>query len=173
MELSMSTQRIDVTNLEAWGKLVKSWATGRDYVRALPAGKVLPDEPAAGAAVAFPKPTSFKELVQVCIANNVGMYLVATATEPKKFCDGTESIGLALVQGAANTFVLRLPAKDNVHAAESALLGGAGVAPLNYALPDFYAAAFGVPNILPAMEPAAKMKFHALRVGEYTMNSCA
>jgi len=169
----MSTPRINVDNSAAWGKLVKSWATGRDYVTFVAtAAKPVPDEPAAGAPVPFPKPGSFKAMVTVCRANNVGLHFVATATTPKTPCTGDEPIGFVLLQGTSDISILRLPAKEKVHESESAMMGPGG---MTYPLPAFYNDAFGDgthPGAVRAMTLVEQMEFHAKRVGEYTINTC-
>ena len=51
-----------------------------------------------------------------------------------------------------------------------------GQAPLDYTLPSFYGVAFGTPAApLPMRQlgKTEKMEFHAQRVGEYTINTCA
>jgi hypothetical protein len=171
-----NTPRIGVDNHAAWGRLVKSWATGRDYVTFVPtATKFVPDEPAAGAPVPFPKPTSFKDMVTRCLAHNVGIHFVATATTQKVFCTGNESIGFVLLQGSPEISILRLPPKEKLHESEASLLGGGGVAGMNYTLPHFYEEAFGdgtATGQMHSMTERQKMEFHAQRIGEYTLNVC-
>jgi hypothetical protein len=172
----MSTPRINVDNHAAWGKLVKSWATGRNYVAFVPtATKHVPDEPTAGAPVAFPKPSSYAEMVKVCLAHQVGMHFVATATSPKTYCTGTEAMGFVLLQGTPEVSILRLPSKEMIHRSEGALLGENGSAGMNYTVPAFYGEAFGDgthPATMHAMTADGKMEFHAKRIGEYTINTC-
>ena len=173
----MSTPRINVDNHVMWGRLVKSWATGRDYVNHTPTDTdPVPSDPAAGQPVPFPKPTSFKDLVITCKDNHVGLHFVATSSSPKTYCTGDESIGFVLLQGTSEISILRLPAKEKIHESETALLGTGGQAPLDYTLPMFYGAAFGTasaPLPMRQLGPAEKMEFHAQRVGEYTINTCA
>jgi hypothetical protein len=167
----MSTPRINVDNHEMWGRLVKSWATGRNYVNHnLTDANPVPAEPAAGQPVPFPKPTSFKDLVTACMSNHVGLHFVATAGSPKTYCTGNEPVGFILLQGTSEISILRLPAKEKVHESEDALLGSGGLAPMDYALPGFYGALFGTP--IRALGQAEKMALHAQRVGEYTINTC-
>lgn len=170
----MTTPRINVDNHAAWGKLVKSWATGRDYVTFVATDvKPVPDDPAPGQA--FPKPGSFKDLVNACRANNVGLHFVATATSPKTFCTGNEEIGFVLLQATSEISILRLPAKEKVHESEEALTGSGGMQPLPYALPTFYEDAFATaagPALLRTMTAVEKMELHAKRIGEYTINTC-
>jgi hypothetical protein len=160
-----------------WGRLVKSWATGRDYVNHhVTDANPVPPEPGPGQSVPFPKPTSFSDLVTTCRNNHVGMHFVATATTPKTFCTGTEAIGYVLLQGTSDISILRLPAKEKVHESEAALLGAGGQAPLDYALPSFYGIVFGTaaaPQPMRQMGLTEKMDFHAQRIGEYTINTCA
>lgn len=171
-----TTPRINVDNHAAWGKLVKSWATGRDYVTFTPTeAKPVPDEPGAGAPVPFPKPSSFKDLVKACLVQNVGLHFVATATAPKTFCKVDDAIGFVLLQGTSETSILRLPAKEKIHESEAALNGSGGNAPLDYAVPKFYGEAFSTTATAAELRPmnkVQKMEFHAKRVGEYTINTC-
>lgn len=171
-----NTPRINVDSHAAWGKLVKSWATGRDYVTFRPtAAKHVPDEPAAGAPVPFPKPTSFKDMVKVCLAHAVGLHFVQTATSQKTYCTGNEAIGFVLLQGSPEISILRLPAKEKVHESEAAMVSTGGSAPANYPVPSFYEEAFGdgtTPARIRQMSVDEKMEFHAKRVGEYTINTC-
>ena len=144
----MSTPRINVDNHLMWGRLVKSWATGRDYVNHnVTDANPVPPELGPGQPVPFPKPSSFKDLVLTCKNNHVGLHFVATASTPKTFCTGDEPIGYVLLQGTSDISILRLPAKEKVHESEAALLGTGGQAPLDYALPSFYGIAFGTPGI--------------------------
>jgi len=172
----MSMQRINVDSHQMWGKLVKSWATGRDYVNHhVTDADPVPPEPAPGSPVPFPKPSSFMDLVLACKNNHVGLHFVATASEPKKFCRGDENVGFILLQGTSEISILRLPAKEKIHESEAALLGTGGQAPLDYALPSFYGAAFGTaaaPLPMRQLGLTEKMEFHAKRVGEYTINTC-
>ena len=172
----MSTPRISVDNFAAWGKLVKSWATGRDYVTFVATvAKPVPDEPAVGAPVPLPKPSSFKDMVKVCRANNVGLHFVATATTPKTPCTGDEPIGFVLLQGTSDISILRLPAKEKVGESEDAMMGVGGMAPAAYPLPTFYNDVFGNganPGSIRPMNVLEQMELHAKRVGEYTINTC-
>jgi hypothetical protein len=172
----MSTPRINVDNHLMWGKLVKSWATGRDYVNHhVTDQSPVPAEPAPGQPVPFPKPTSFSELVTTCRNNHVGLHFVATPATPKTYCTGAESIGFVLMQGTSEISILRLPAKEKIHESEGALLGDGGLAPMDYALPSFYPALFasaGAPPPMRQLGKAEKMELHAQRVGEYTINTC-
>jgi hypothetical protein len=173
----MSTPRIGVDNHAAWGKLVKSWSTGRDYVTFAPtSSKFVPDEPPAGAPPPFPKPASFKQMVATCLAHQVGMYFVATGTTSKTYCTGNEAIGFVLLQATSETYVLRLPAKDKIHESEKALTGTSPGTGMDYTVPEFYGEAFGrgtTPATMHPMDSKQKMEFHAKRVGEYTINVCA
>ncbi len=169
----MSTPRINVDNHTAWGKLVKSWATGRDYVTFVATtAKPVPDEPAVGGPVPFPKPGSFKDMVAVCRANGVGLHFVATASTPKKPCMGDEPMGFVLLQGTSDISILRLPAKEKVHESENAMTAPGG---MTYPLPPFYKDAFGngtQPGAVRSMTLVEQMELHAERVGEYTINTC-
>ena len=172
----MSAPRINVDNHLMWGRLVKSWATGRDYVNHnVTDANPVPPEPPAGSPVPFPKPSSFKDLVIASVANHVGLHFVATAAAPKTYCTGNEDIGFVLLQGTSEISILRLPATEKIHESEAALLGTGGQAPLDYSVPGFYGAVFGTPAapaVMRQLGKSEKMEFHAQRVGEYTINTC-
>ncbi len=171
----MSMPRINVDNHLMWGRLVKSWATGRDYVNHnVTDADPVPAQPVG--VVPFPKPSSFKDMVTACRNNHVGLHFVARGGEPKTYCTGDEDVGFVLLQGTSEISILRLPAKEKIHESEAALLGAGGQAMLEYTLPSFYGAAFGTANALLPMRQLGlgeKMDFHAQRVGEYTINTCA
>lgn len=171
----MSTPRINVDNHLMWGRLVKSWATGRDYVNHnVTDADPVPLQPVG--AVPFPKPSSFKEMVTACIQNHVGLHFVARGAQAKTYCTGDEDVGFVLLQGTSEISILRLPAKEKIHESEDALLGAGGQPRLEYALPGFYGAVFGTagaPLQMRSLGLAEKMDFHAQRVGEYTINTCA
>ena len=123
----MSTPRINVDNHLMWGRLVKSWATGRDYVNHnVTDADPVPAQPVG--VVPFPKPSSFKDMVTACRNNHVGLHFVATAGEPKTYCTGDEDVGFVLLQGTSEISILRLPAKEKIHESEAALLGAGGQA---------------------------------------------
>ena len=172
----MSTPRINVDNHLMWGRLVKSWATGRDYVNHnVTDADPVPAEPAAGGG-GIPQALVVQGHGADVQGQPRGAALRGNGHQPKTYCTGDESVGFVLLQGTSEISILRLPAKEKVHESEAALLGSGGQAPLDYTLPSFYGAAFGTPAApLPMRQlgPTEKMEFHAQRVGEYTINTCA
>ncbi len=91
-----------------WGKLVKSWATGKNYV--------VPD------GAPFPIPRTLQELLDIAKSINLSI----------TFPDGM--VGLAVIQYSPQTAVIKLPPKAMVEDTE-ARLREPGAA---YPMPKFY-----------------------------------
>jgi len=160
----MTRARINVHNSEVWGKLVKTWATGKNYVNytateshPYPTGIEVPPR--------YPKPSSFADFVAQCIDAGVGLYY-ETDGEPPVI--GNEDMGFVLVQATPASYVLRLPAKEMLERSEKAIADGE-----DYELPSFYKRIFGC-DVQPDQVATAlqRITLHAERVGEYTVNTC-
>ena len=106
---------LEIGNDVLWGKLVKSWATGRNYV--------YPD------ASPIPIPRTLDEL----LANAAGINLSIT------FPDGM--VGLAVIQYSPQTVVIKLPPKAMVEETEAKLNEPKAI----YPMPKFYEDFFGIP----------------------------
>jgi hypothetical protein len=130
-----------------WGKLVKTWATGKNYFED---GK---DYPLPNTLAAFRN-----QLKQA----NVVM------TIP----DWVQSV--LFVQKYDQALVVRLPPKEMIEASEASLkkLAEDNRGPVAYPLPTLYTdeawrggaqAKFGIDELL---------SFHCERIGEYTINNC-
>ncbi len=98
-----------------WGKLVKSWATGNNYVT--PGGPP------------FPVPRTLTELLS--IAQDINLSIT--------FPDGM--VGLAIIQYSSQTAVIKLPPKAMVEATEATLRAPGAV----YPMPKFYTDFYNVP----------------------------
>ena len=98
-----------------WGKLVKSWATGNNYIH--------PDR----GPIAIPR--TLEELLQ--IASDIGLSIT--------FPDGM--VGLAVIQYSPQTAVIKLPPKAMVEDTEAKLNQPGAV----YPMPKFYEDFFCVP----------------------------
>ena len=162
----MAVPRINVTDSEAWGKLVKTWATGKNYVDH-PATDVEPVPTEEEIPPKYPKPTSFPDFVAQTVRAKVGLVFEDGQDTPVR---GDEAIGFVLLQATSDTSVLRLPAKEKIEESESKLLGGE-----RYLLPSFYERIFDRPaGIVDEQVKTALqiMQLHAERVGEYTINTC-
>lgn len=107
----MGTQLI-ISDDILWGKLVKSWATGKNYIT--------PTRPAP------PVPLTRDELLAQ--AADVGLTIT--------FPDGM--VGLAVIQYSSQTAVLKLPPEDMVNATEEELKKDDAVYPLPRFYEDFY-----------------------------------
>ena len=159
----MSHPRINVTNSEVWGRLVKTWATGRNYVDHR-FSEEEPIPPTVEGSPRYPKPTSFEDFVAQCKRAGAGLYFEDGIENPE--VTGEEGMGFLLVQVTSDTAVLRLPPKEKIEESERKLLGGS-----DYNLPGFYERVFGIrPD--PQDTSVKKMILHAERVGEYTINTC-
>ena len=98
-----------------WGKLVKSWATGKNYVN-----------PGAG-PIAIPR--TLDDLLRT--AGEIGLRIT--------FPDGM--VGLAVIQYSPQTVVIKLPPKDMVEETEAKLKQENA----KYPMPKFYEEFFGIP----------------------------
>jgi hypothetical protein len=150
---------------EAWGKLVKTWATGKNYVDH-PMTDANPVPTVEEVPPSYPKPRSFKEFVDQCVRAHVGLVFDDGLRTP---VTGNEGMGFIAIQGDADVQVLRLPPYEKLIESEAKFMGGAA-----YQLPPFYGRIFGVAQPDPEQQKTAvqKMKIHAERVGEYTLNTC-
>ena len=106
---------LEISDDILWGKLVKSWATGRNYVK--------PD------AAPFAIPRTLDELLE--ITRSIGLTI--------RFPDGM--VGLAIIQYSPQTAVLKLPPKAMVEEAEAKLREPDAV----YPMPKFYDEFYGKP----------------------------
>src|SRR5262249_7901617 len=93
---------ITVNSYLRWGKLIKTWATGRSYFE---------DDNPQIAIDRLPVPRSLDELKAQCQLVRAGVVIPPGV------------IGLAIVQYSADTLVIRLPPKDRIEAMEQALAG--------------------------------------------------
>jgi hypothetical protein len=91
----MADNRIRITTPLEWGKLVKSWATGRSYFH--------PGQPAP------PIPQTLEELKQQCKDFDIVIEIPETIT------------GLAFLQYSAETLSVRLPPKSLIDQSEAIL----------------------------------------------------
>lgn len=179
-----------VSNVYAFGLLVKSWATGLNYftnptpasvpTAAIPAGTpwALPAlgalfvpvagsaTPASVSAVAMSWDTFAGILHDANNAVPVGVISNPTGTVTS----------VVIVQGDNTTMVLRLPPKLKLQQSEQALLTP-GTA---YGIPTFYNGLYndpvtGAPPATPVMPANSTgiLQLHANRIGDYTMSLCA
>jgi hypothetical protein len=164
-----------------WGRLVKSWATDLDYINTDFDGQPPTGAIPSGAGWALPA------LAPVPVAKAGGAEPVmipgAVALTQAEFVARMEAAGIGdtdlpatnrnvvIVQGDETTMVIRLPPRVHLQDSEATLRGS------SYAIPGFYDdlfAAPGAPAAAPNM-PALfqdKMRLHANRVGDYTLNNC-
>ncbi len=126
-------------NYENWGKLVKTWATGEDYIQN---------------GHKYPVPKTLSEVKQQLAAANTGLTLPARVRK------------LKVVVGRSDTLLLRLPPPDLVRASETRL------AQQDYPLPPFYIDHFNGAVPMPLPDKEARMKFHAKRIGDYSIAHC-
>lgn len=126
-----------------WGKLVKSWATGKNYFDTT--------KPAP------PLPRTLDELKDQCAANGITVQIPAVHT------------GLTVVQSSKEILMIKLPSKALVEATELELAQGVPY-PFPKFYDDFYAS-YGAPLVLP--DAGKKLDFHAARIGDYSIRMCA
>jgi hypothetical protein len=135
----MAIDRLRVTNHEVWGKLVKTWATGVNYLED---------------GNEYPLPKTIKEFKQQ----------LATAQCFANVPEWAKTIRFDLPD--AGEIVVRLPPKEMIEAAETALTQAGG----SYPIPDFYKRIFK--GMDPVVPDADRLKVHAERIGDYTIGSC-
>ena len=182
----MPKTMIDSEEALAWGMLVKSWATGLDYVTAPPAEQPpITKKIPAGAKWALPPlaPVSFPTTVGGSPAQKTIPGVVYQTKEEfnallveagiKNAVYPPETTEVIIVQGDEKTMVVRLPPTVVLQRSEKDLLSG-GV----YPTPDFYKALFTPPGsaLVHPKAPSGKaaiMTLHANRIGDYTMGLCA
>jgi hypothetical protein len=114
-EQQMPTKTLTISDDVLWGKLVKSWATGRNYVNP---GEAPP-----------PVPRTREELLAQCA--DVGLEVEFPG----------QQVGLAVLQYSPQTVVLKLPPKEMVEETEAALAAPGA----QYPMPIFYEAFFATP----------------------------
>ncbi|MBY0318270.1 MAG: hypothetical protein K2X72_06060 [Reyranella sp.] len=173
-----------------WGRLVKSWATGLDYLNTPPGQQPPPaGASAAGKPWALPPlaPASFNatvggNVVQKTIPgvlyltkDDCNTLLGAAGIPAERVTYPPETTEVIIVQGDAKTMVIRLPPTKVLQTSEANLLGGGA-----YPTPAFYEPLFSPPggpvkHANPPQLPnkAGIMDLHANRIGDYTMGLCA
>jgi hypothetical protein len=109
--------RISAATEVTWGRLVKTWATGKSYIPAVSVDKL-------------PVPRTLDDLKAQCLLAGVEITIPAKLT------------GLAVIQHGPETLALRLPAKAMVEAAEADLDAGAA-----YMIAHFYEVFCGPLNV--------------------------
>jgi hypothetical protein len=111
---------IEISDDILWGKLVKSWATGKSY---LDPGKPAP-----------PLPRTLDELRVQCLAIGLTVTFPAVCT------------GLAIVQYSPETVTIKLPPKAMVEATEARLAAAGAAYPIPRFYDDFYGKALAIPQ---------------------------
>jgi len=107
--------KLEISDNILWGKLVKSWATGKNHI--------VPSRPAP------PIPRTLPELFAQ--AADIGLRI--------SFPDGM--VALQIVQYSAETAVIKLPPKSMVEATETEL----GTMDARYPMPQYYEEFFRAP----------------------------
>jgi hypothetical protein len=170
-----------------WGRLVKSWATGLDYINT-PSGQQPPTKPIPTNApwaldplkpVSFPATVDGKPVTKT-IPGVLAMtpddltkkLLAAGVSSGMNYPDGV--VDVLIIQGDATTMILRLPPKSVLQYSEQKILTGE-----DYPTPTFYDALYSPPDgpVAHATPPRMPridelMRLHANRIGDYTMGLC-
>ena len=137
----MGTQLV-ISDDILWGKLVKSWATGKNYI--------VPSSPAPP----IPIPRTLVEL------------LAQVADTGLRVSFPDDMVGLHIVQYSPETAVIKLPPKSMVENTETEL----NKANALYPMPPFYEDFFRLR--LPTMNKAQLLDLHAARIGDYSIRNC-
>jgi hypothetical protein len=159
-------RRIKTKQSFEMGTLLKTWATGRNYVDN-------PQFPIPGADNGkHPRPTSFKEFVDQCVAAKVTLTYddgdVATG-KLDTLVDAADEMGFVMLQGDTSMLVIRLSPKGFIDKSEQAVVAASG-----YALTEFYKNILVSTALKPGTDdsPESRMKTHAAAIGDYTIRTC-
>lgn len=126
-----------------WGLLVKSWATGKNYV-----------EPGLAP---IPLPHTWDEFKALCNEQlQLGLEFPAWMN------------AIVFVQPSRSALTIRLPPKEIVEENEREFRTEG----IRYEIPAFYTEFFGTPLNVPD-DIDSKLRFHALRIGDYSISMCA
>lgn len=170
----MATGRLKATQTLVWGKLVKSWATNRNYVDH-PDSAADPTPPDDGASPKYPIPKNFADFVTQCKLAKAGLIYENTGmpVEP------TDKMGFVAIVGKPDEFVLRLPPKENIDETEAKMKAGQA-----YVIDPFYKGVFECKSSDSTVTCTLvlngdlldtnkkRFDFHAERVGDYTIAGC-
>jgi hypothetical protein len=139
----MPAYMFKVVNMEVWGNIVKTWATGVDHVGDGSNYTVLPKD--------------IPELVAQL--NRAG----AGAEMPDSYKE------LQIVQSTATKLVIRIPDKAALEAAEADLTNNPNA---TMDVPEYYKIEFGAHDLDPATPVAHKLLVQAMVIGDYTIRHC-
>jgi hypothetical protein len=142
-----------------WGRLVKTWATGLNYVD-------YPPHPRPGPTNALQRPGTFKEFVEQCQKLNIKLSyddgLTPTPVSP------TDPITLVMLPHTTDTLIIRLSPPEFLEKSEGDLKVD------EYPVAEFYGDILMDANPKPdEVDTMVKvLDIHAMRVGEYTIAMC-
>ena len=174
------TPRLDVgIHLVAWGQLIKSWATGLDYVNQPPTAQpprtawvntTWPDQagttPGPADVPSASQPWELPPTSAVCVNGPSGPHPLprAVALTATEFYDRLAAAGVevteprppqythvVVVQGDHATMVIRLPPKDTLQGSEDDLISGQ-----SYPMPPFYGELYGGAQLVVPTMPASR-----------------
>jgi hypothetical protein len=156
-------RRIKTNNPFEMGKLLKTWATGRNYVDNAQFPIPGPDNGL------HPRPTTFAEFVNQCTANGVVLTYDDAADTP---VSADDEMGFVMLQGDTSALVIRLSPKGYIDKSEQDLINSP---PGFYNLTQFYKNVLVNSTMKPATvdTPLHKLETHAASIGDYTIRTCA
>jgi hypothetical protein len=156
-------RRIRTDNPFEMGKLLKTWATGRNYVDK-------PQFPIPGPDNGLhPRPVSFSEFVTQCTDNGVVLTYDDAGGTP---VEATDQMGFVMLQGDTSTLVIRLSPKGYIDKSEQVLINSP---PGTWNLTQFYKDIIIDPTVKPTKIDTSlhKLETHAAAIGDYTIRTCA
>jgi hypothetical protein len=193
------TSRYDVANLDQWGRLVKSWATGLDYVTQAaapqpprdywvnttwptevgrtPAPKTITDKEPDDNPKPWCLPKGGSVPVQDADGGTVALpFAVAMTADQFKARVGKASVWISNFPDEYKHVVIVQGSEDTMvmRLPPKVMLQKSEDDLLNsaaYAMRPFYWALFGAAPDMPT-DQAGIMELHANRIGEYTLNNC-
>jgi hypothetical protein len=153
-------RRISTDTPLAWGNLVKSWATGRDYVRKLPYPRPAVDNPPA-----HPPPKDFNDFVTQCYGAGVSLFY-----DDRTRVDAADAMTLSVVPHPTTTLVIRLSPTEFIDKSEDDIVANRRSYPITLFYNDILVNA--TPKVDAVDTEVKRLNIHAMRVGEYTIAMC-
>jgi hypothetical protein len=146
-----------VKEYDRWGALIKTWATGKDYITPAIAGQYPTHGQLQDAKAPFNALPNSVESFKAVLAK-AGI----TIDNP----DRLSTISFIKLE-SDGSLVVRLPTVEMIKGAEAALLANPP-----YGLPGFYSAMFKDNPAEKPKDPQGMMMDHASRIGDYTLSVC-
>jgi hypothetical protein len=157
--------QITPSDMTIWGRLVKSWATGLNYLDSTDA---VPTDALPPALMWTPSMSlsQFQAIIAAVNASHLPAGTLPLSVTPS----GTLANVLFTQHDATNVYI-NLPSAAEVADADNVLLGGGIYHVRDYEL-ALYGIAPGTPPTNPPSTPAGELELTAEFIGDYTVRNC-